>query len=91
MSAQSKRQRRHVVAVIGDNNLDPSTMDPDLVAGDEAHKQVLAQNVRTWLLLVPTPRHTQQGCCSHVTAACMLYICVLNSWAGVSWMPGTGC
>jgi hypothetical protein len=37
--------RRHVIAVIGDGNLDPSSLG-HLAQGDEHKKQILAQQVR---------------------------------------------
>lgn len=38
--------RRLVVAVVGDSNLDATAMKPHRVAGDEAYKQQLAEEVR---------------------------------------------
>jgi hypothetical protein len=45
MSA-SNMHRRHVVAVIGDNNLETDTTEPSSSkTGDDSHKQQLAQEV----------------------------------------------
>jgi hypothetical protein len=39
--------RRHIVAVIGDSCLDPQQLQLHEVAGDEAYKQQLAEEVGT--------------------------------------------
>lgn len=39
------QQRRKIVAVVGDNNLDPDALEPNMLAGDEAKKQQLAEEV----------------------------------------------
>lgn len=45
-ASNSSRPRRHVVAVIGDNNLEPDTTDPAASGtGDNLHKQQVAEEV----------------------------------------------
>lgn len=39
------QQRRKIVAVVGDNNLDPDTLEPSMLAGDEVKKQQVAEEV----------------------------------------------
>jgi hypothetical protein len=44
--SNSSRPRRHVVAVIGDNSLEPDTTNPAVPGtGDHSHKQQLAEEV----------------------------------------------
>jgi hypothetical protein len=45
--------RRRIVAVVGDSNLDPISMKPQRVHGDEQRKQQLAEQVSScWIVLL---------------------------------------
>lgn len=49
LALMSSPGRRRVVAVIGDNSLDPNTMEASVIAGEESHKQQIAEDVSALL------------------------------------------